>query len=239
MSLGQLHPEKVNNIKVYESLFDKSQGADFQGLALGIAGDKTFNLLWRIQNGEVPDSLHPSVWWLLIGTNDFQRNDPHCSPEVVVLGVKRVIEELRRLRPGSTIVLNSLLPRSDSDDGTLVDAEHPKHLTVWQGILEVNKELRDYCQIFRNLYYFDATSIFIRQKNNTAKGINAEFIPNELMYDYLHPTAEGYRLWGEKIVSTLHELMDASHVSKRLPLSSLWWTRTTSTNASFLREPSS
>lgn len=42
-------------------------GGDYDGLALGIAGDKSPNLLWRLQHGEMPKNLKSKVFWLLIG----------------------------------------------------------------------------------------------------------------------------------------------------------------------------
>lgn len=210
MSLGQPNPIKKPNIGVYDSLFSVQHGAAVQGLALGLSGDKTFNLLWRIQNGEVPPELEPSVWWIAIGTNDFGMALPHCSPDLVLVGIKRVVEEIRKLRPGSKIVVNSLLPRSEKDlPGRLVDAQNPNRITVWQGIMEVNRGLREYCSKVKHVTYFDATSIFLRQDTGT-KGIDGMYIPEELMYDFLHPTAEGYTRWGNEIVSIVRDLMDAS-----------------------------
>lgn len=224
MSLGQLIPEKKPNIKVFDAHFDERKGAKFQGLALGLAGDKSYNLLWRIQNGELPPDLQPSIWWISIGTNDFGRALPHCSAEVVLLGIKRVVEELRRLRPGSKIVVNSVLPRSEDDlNGRLLDSKNPNRKTVWQGIMEVNRGLRDYCSKIGNVSYFDATSIFVRQDEGT-KGVDGMYIPKDLMYDFLHPTAEGYEKWGDAIISKVHEVIDASQSEKgRLPLSVTWW----------------
>jgi len=218
MSFGLPVDSKRTNAVVFDSLFQKRQGADFQGLALGIAGDKTTNLLWRIQNQEIPDSLHPSIWWIQVGTNDFLRTN-YCSPEVVLMGIQRVIEELRKLRPGSLIVVNSLLPRSDADDGSLLS---PDKTSVWQGIMEVNRGLRIYCEKFRSVVFFDATSIFLRQKKGTV-GVDGQYIPLDLMADYLHPSAKGYKLWGDAIVAAIYELLDASQSEKgRLPLPH-WW----------------
>ena len=210
MSLGQPSPIKKRNIGVYNSLFSVQHGGAVQGLALGLSGDKTYNLLWRIQNGEVPPELEPSVWWIAIGTNDFGLDLPHCSPDLVLIGIKRVVEEIRKLRPGSIIVVNSLLPRSENDlPGRLVDDINPNRVTIWQGIMEVNRGLREYCSKVKLVAYFDATSIFLRQHEGT-KGIDGMYIPEELMYDFLHPTAEGYKRWGHEIVAKVRDLMEAS-----------------------------
>ena len=165
--------------------------------------------MWRIQHGELPDTLRPSVWWISIGTNDFLR-ESHCSPEVVLMGITRVVEQVRISRPGSIIVVNSLLPRSTEElNGKLVDSENPEKKTVWEGIMEVNRGLRRYCEKYLNVVYFDATDIFLEESDSHA-GVEGMYIPRSLMGDYLHPTAEGYRRWGESMVEAIHEITDAS-----------------------------
>mmetsp|Transcript_25009 Transcript_25009/g.37979 ORF Transcript_25009/g.37979 Transcript_25009/m.37979 type:complete len:411 (+) Transcript_25009:60-1292(+) len=206
LSFGKVNPKKELNTRVFEKLFAKGFGhnADFEGLALGISGDKTFNLLWRLQNGELPDNLHPKIWWLLIGTNDFGHDDkPHCSPEIVLMGVLRVIEELRAARPHTLIVVNSILPRSENGDAA-VTFGNGKAMPLWEGILEVNRELEEYCSYNRNMYYFDATSTFLNEKPKT----KAQYIEQKMMFDFLHPTARGYQKWGENIVQEIHKLID-------------------------------
>jgi len=199
---------------------DSSQYIDpkFRALALGISGDKTHNLLWRIQNNEMPDKLNPSVWWILIGTNDFGPPDqPHCSPELVYMGIIRVVEEIRSRRSDAIIVINSILPRSEDDDeGNLLMNSKTNKKSVWQGILEVNRRLKLYCADSLNIHYYDATSLFLRQRPNT-KGMDGQYIPDRLMADYVHPTAKGYTLYAESIVTELHYLMDAS-VDGRRPI---------------------
>jgi hypothetical protein len=41
-----------------------------RALLLGISGDQTMHLLWRLQNGEGPAGLNPTSITLMIGTND-------------------------------------------------------------------------------------------------------------------------------------------------------------------------
>ena len=89
-----------------------------KGLALGIAGDKTTNLLYRLQEGgELPDELQSKVYWLLIGTNDLSQN---CSEDIVILGILSVVQEIRSKKPNSIVVINGLLPRTDDVDGRLI-----------------------------------------------------------------------------------------------------------------------
>jgi lysophospholipase L1-like esterase len=109
-----------------------------KALALGIAGDKTTNLLYRIQKNdgnenanmnddyddgenksgvELPDELQAKVFWLLIGTNDLSYN---CAEDVVLLGILSIVEELRLKRPNSIVVVNGLLPRTNDVNGRLI-----------------------------------------------------------------------------------------------------------------------
>jgi len=94
--------------KVFERLFRREKGAPVEGVALGIAGDNTANVLWRLQHDEMPYDFNPQVWWLVLGMNDLTRMQ--CSEEIVVLGILRVVEEIRLRKPDAKIVINSLLP---------------------------------------------------------------------------------------------------------------------------------
>ena len=81
---------------------------------------QTANLLWRIKHGEMPKGLDPKVWWILIGTNDLVTGE--CSEEAVVLGILRLADEIAMTHPGSVVVIQGLLPRTNNMDGTLTHA---------------------------------------------------------------------------------------------------------------------
>ncbi|CAB9501249.1 Lipolytic protein G-D-S-L family [Seminavis robusta] len=59
----------VKERTAYESLL-RDPNADLFGLGLGIDSDICTNLLYRIQDGEVPPELNRSVIWILIGSNE-------------------------------------------------------------------------------------------------------------------------------------------------------------------------
>merc|ERR1719282_1932648 len=101
--------------KLFSERFNKEEGGKINGLPLGIAGDTAPNVLWRIQNGEVPSYLYPKVWWLVIGTNDLALKQ--CSEEVVLYGILRVILEIREKRSDAMIVVNSILPMTTDVQG--------------------------------------------------------------------------------------------------------------------------
>ena len=104
---GKPDERHAQTLEVFNSFFSKSHGGKYEGLAFGISGDTTSNLLWRLQNGEMPPSLRSKVWWILIGTNNFGRTQ--CSAKAVVLGIESVLDEvLERAEANEFIVLNSI-----------------------------------------------------------------------------------------------------------------------------------
>lgn len=198
-SFGKPIVTKQENIEIFGKFFDTDRGGQLDGLVLGIAGDKSPNLLWRIQNGEMPKTLKSKIFWLLIGTNDFLKEDQdQCSEEVVLMGIQRVVEEMMILKPDAMIVVNGLLPRSDI--GRQIDGRLYKkgEKTVMDAIDIVNSHLKEYCEENNNLEYFDASNIFVRKDLKLGKGKYAKYIPFRLMEDSLHPTPLGYRKWAKK-----------------------------------------
>jgi lysophospholipase L1-like esterase len=181
--------------------------AKYEGLALGISGDSSPNLLWRLQNGELPDKLNPKIIWLLIGTNDF--GNTWCSPELVLIGILRVVEELRLRKPEAIIVVNGLLPRSYHRKGyvmrgrTSLFGRKPKLPSLWRDIVAVNDEIRQYSVLRDKVEYFE-TDLFFVNKDVPREELR---INSQLMPDRLHPSVEGYDLWGEQIVAALDKLI--------------------------------
>jgi len=213
-SFGQQVEKKEANVHVFEELFDMDKGGELDGLVLGIAGDKSQNLLWRIQNGEVPRKLKSKVFWVLIGTNDFLKEGlDQCSDEVVLMGIERIVEELMVIRPASTIVINGLLPRAIGNEHGKI-YQRGKH-TVMDAIDTVNKHLKEFCDHHDDLEYFDPKEIFVGTDPTLGSGRFAEYIPEKLMYDRLHPTALGYRLWGNIIVEELRSILNGKLTVER------------------------
>jgi len=211
--------EKAN---VYREFFAKNeQGGNgkFDGLALGVAGDQSANLLWRLQAGELPPTLQSKVFWVLIGTNDLAHSE--CYDDAVYMGIIGVVEYIQQQRPGSIIVVNSLLPRRDAtlvdevkfyDTHKISNVNEVPQFKIWKSVKNVNQKLRQYCeQNKRNkkVVFFDATDIFLKKDDS-----GVEYIPRNLMWDFLHPSVAGYRAWAEKITDVLSELLEEKDQSE-------------------------
>lgn len=211
-SFGFPNGRKEKNEEVFKSLFTLDGGGKHNGVTLGISGDLTTSLLWRLQNGEMPANLHPKVFWLLIGTNDV--GNKWCSPEATLLGILRVVEEIRKQKPGTMIILNSILPRSWHRNGNVLKGKGIKKgqylPELWTAIQDINNHLSAYSDLHENIIYFDANDVFF---TGTSTGEPSDEkskqlrIDHNLMPDFLHPSAVGYKLWGDRIVAKLDELI--------------------------------
>ena len=81
-------------------------------LNLGFGWDRTQNVLWRLDHGEL-DGLHPRVVVVHIGTNNTSPTD-HArqnTPAEIVAGLKEICGRIRSKIPRTKIVLMAIFPR--------------------------------------------------------------------------------------------------------------------------------
>lgn len=98
---GRIDPKYQGIRAVYQELFlspdnknddnSNSNNNNVHGLALGIGGDRCSQLLYRVQNGELPPQLPVPVVWVTIGTNDLP---DHCKEDAIVAGIVAVAQEI-------------------------------------------------------------------------------------------------------------------------------------------------
>jgi lysophospholipase L1-like esterase len=183
---GQPEPAFADNVGVYEQLFDREKGAEVSGLALGIAGDRSPQLLYRLQNGEMPPSLQPWIWWVLIGTND--KGSDKCKNEDVITGNIAIVRHILEHRPRATVVINSLLPRGND-----------RSLYWWTDYTAINKALACFASGTDRVEFFNATNLFV---TSDSRALNLTLLPDEL-----HPTEMGSWIWGRAIVAKVQEIL--------------------------------
>ena len=100
-------------------------------LNLGFPGDRTQNVLWRIENGAL-DGISPKLVTLMIGTNnmhDTKKAYPADKPEDIFTGIKAIVTEVRTRLPKSKLVIFSVFPRkegSENDRAKAVNAMLPQ-----------------------------------------------------------------------------------------------------------------
>jgi lysophospholipase L1-like esterase len=168
-------------IRSWNQHFAALQPANF-----GIVGDGTQNVLWRLQNGEL-EVMRPKVVVLLIGTNNIPASDEEVTEvtiaEQVVEAVQLLVTTLQAAQPQAKILLLGILPRGQF--------ENPGRATI----RKVNQMLAG------------AEKGPVRVLDIGDQFLDGTRIPKELMSDYLHPTARGYKVFAEAIRPTILELL--------------------------------
>jgi lysophospholipase L1-like esterase len=160
--------------------------APWKPLNLGVSGETTEQVLWRLQNGEL-DGIHPKVVMLMIGTNNLGHYGDE-KPEWVAAGVKKILETIREKQPQAKILLLAIFPRSASPQDSLRQRVNQTNLLL--------PALAD----GKNIFYLDIGEKFLDAQGG---------LPKEVMPDFLHPNAAGYRIWLEAVGPKLEELMSA------------------------------
>jgi lysophospholipase L1-like esterase len=152
-------------------------------LNIGFSGDRTENVLWRLNNGAV-DGIAPKVTVIMIGTNNAgHRQD---SSEDIAAGISEIIKTLRQKLPETKIVLLAIFPRGADNEDALRKLNNGANEII-KGFAKDNE-----------VYFVDINASFLDAQGK---------LPKEIMPDLLHPNEEGYRLWAEALEPTLVKLM--------------------------------
>lgn len=150
-----------------------------KALNLGIGGDQTQHVLWRIQNDELT-GLHPKAVMMMIGTNNAGAN----PADQIAEGVEAIVAELQKSLPDTEILLLGVFPRSEKPDDTR------KKLT------DVNARISKLDG--GKVHYLDIGSSFVNPDGTISK---------DIMPDYLHLSEKGYELWAAAVEPTLKKLL--------------------------------
>jgi lysophospholipase L1-like esterase len=199
----------------------------FKPVNLGIGGDQTGHVLWRITDGHEIDKLSPKAAVIMIGTNNI---GGHSSAQIAG-GIKAIVEELQRQKPGIKILVLGVFPRGNSGD-----AERSLD-QIAEGVRPINEELKkekpDLKQLNALVKKFSQQPATIPAaklnkkvgeintiiakfddgKSVFFKDIGKEFLTergglsSEIMPDYLHLSGRGYDIWGRAIKGDIEKLV--------------------------------
>jgi beta-glucosidase len=148
---------------------------------LGIGGDRTQHVLWRLDHGNV-DGIRPKVAVVMIGTNNSGKRNTAAE---IVDGVTAVVRKLREKLPRTKILLLDIFPRGE-------------HFNEQRGqILQVNQALRRLDD--------GAFVIFLPIGNHFVEADGS--LSKEVMPDFLHLSEKGYGIWATAIEPTLASLL--------------------------------
>jgi len=163
-----------------KEVFQKTYGS-MDPLNIGIGGDRTQHVIWRLDHGEV-EGISPKVAVLMIGTNNLGGN----SNDEIVAGVTKIVKELNEKLPKTKVLLLGIFPRDpkpDTQNRTRIKA--------------INEQLAKLDDGGKSVKYLDIGKKFLDDEGNLTK---------DIMPDALHPNAKGYQIWADAMQPTLDEL---------------------------------
>ena len=149
---------------------------------LGIGGDRTQHVLWRLDHGNV-DGISPKAAVVMIGTNNSGGNGNE-----IVDGVTAVVETLRAKLPETKILLLAIFPR-----GERFNERRGKILQVNQTIQKLDDG--------EFVFYLDFGHSFLEKDGSLSR---------EIMPDFLHLSPKGYEIWASSIEAALAGLLERS-----------------------------
>ena len=156
--------------------------APLKAVNLGIGGDQTGHVLWRITEGKELDPIKPKVAVIMIGTNNMGRN----SAEEIAGGVKAIVGELRKQKPEMKILLLGIFPRSAKSTDMVRDKIKATNAMI--------SKLDD----GKHVFYKDIGAKFLEPDGTLDK---------KIMYDLLHLTPAGYEIWADAIKDDVQKLL--------------------------------
>lgn len=153
-----------------------------KAMNLGIGGDRTQHVLWRLNNGNL-DGISPKAAVLMIGTNNSNGNDN--TAEEIGAGITAIVKQLREKLPDTKVLILAVFPR-----GAKPSAQREKNAKA----SEIASKPAD----AEMIYYLDIGPKFLTDDATLTK---------DVMPDLLHLSPQGYEIWAASIEPTVAQLM--------------------------------
>lgn len=161
--------------KVWAELREK-----YTALNLGIGGDGTQHVLWRMKYGEL-EGYKTKLFVLMIGTNNRDR------PEQIAQGVKAILETIRSKHPEAKVLLHPIFPRGK----TAQDGARKRNEAV-------NAIIRGYAD-GKDVLWHDFNAKFLDEKGDMKPGL--------MFPDDLHPDHNGYLVWRDELLPIFQKVL--------------------------------
>jgi len=152
---------------------------------IGISGARTETILWMLDQGML-SHISPKLVVLLIGTNNidprhFSRAD---SARETASGIDVIVSEIGHQLPNSKILLLGIFHRGDQ----------PK---LNSKIDQINERIAREAD-GKHVFFLNIDNVFL----------NADSTVNQdLMYDLIHPTPQGYEVWAKAMEPAISNLL--------------------------------
>lgn len=165
----------------------------YRAVNMGIGGDRTQNVLWRLQDGEL-DDYKAKVFVVLIGTNNLF--DKNADPADVAAGIKAIIDLIKTKQPQAKILLMGVFPRGEKPN-------------PGREKIKATNELISKFHDGAVVHYIDIGDKFLQSDGTISK---------ELMKDFLHLGDKGYDIWAEAIGGRVKELLGGAASGQTSPV---------------------
>ncbi|MEO8484012.1 MAG: GDSL-type esterase/lipase family protein [Acidobacteriota bacterium] len=151
----------------------------------GWGADRTQNILWRLQHGEL-DGVHPKIIVFLGGTNNVG-TQPGSDAKVadITRGLRAIVDLMREKAPAVTIVLTAIFPRNDN-------------IAVMPTINAINRNLASMA---------DGKTIRFVDVNAQLADADGRVFEGVLNPDRLHPSLKGYQIWADALKPIFTEIL--------------------------------
>ncbi len=154
---------------------------DRNAVNLGIGGDRTQHVLWRLENGNI-EGISPKLAVLMIGTNNARAN----KPEEIADGVKAIVAKLNSKLPETQVLILGIFPRGADENDPLRQVNKQANAII--------AKLADGKQV----QYLDIGNSFLRDDGTLTR---------EIMPDLLHLSPEGYAIWAKAIEPAVSKVL--------------------------------
>jgi (4-O-methyl)-D-glucuronate---lignin esterase len=147
-------------------------------------GDRTQNILWRLENGEL-DGINPKVIVVQAGANNVgnQARGEQTIDEIA-RGIKAILDLCQQKAPEATIILTAVFPRNE--------------LPVITTVNHINARLANYA---------DGKRVRFLNINDRLVDANGTIVDGVMNADKLHLTAKGYQIWADALKPIFRELL--------------------------------
>ena len=180
--------------KVWEKYY-----APRKAINLGYSGQRTEDVLWRLDHGELDFSASPRVFMLLIGTNN--TDDQHYSTvhnaEQLVAGTKAILDRIKARHPTSKILVLRVLPCGGPRDKTTYHRTYNRSEDMQAVLRDAHERMPDLADN-RQVFYLDVNAVFL----NPDGTVNPALMP-----DLIHPNADGAEAMAAAIKPMLDKLL--------------------------------
>lgn len=154
-------------------------------LNLGFGWDRTQNVLWRLDRGQM-SGLSPDWVVINIGTNNTSEtaNARANTAAEIRDGARAIIGRVREYAPSAQIILMAVFPREES-------ADHPRRRLIG----DINALYAELAAELGLAAFLDIGSGMLADEGR---------LPREIAFDCCHLTELGYEVWAEALSEAMH-----------------------------------